>query len=232
MRVQVFQHVPYEGLGTIVSWLKEHHFDISVTRFFEDASPPRSIDYDWLIILGGPMNIDESGKYSWMPEEMAAIERSIQAGKIVFGICLGAQLIASVLGAKIYKNPEIEIGWYPVVLSEKAQNHRLFGRFPPEFTVFHWHGDTFDIPKTAIKLAGSAACENQGFLYDESILGLQFHMETTEISTRNLISNSLNDLVPAKYIQRPEFMLSQSHLFHENNRLMDKLLDHLLEISK
>src|SRR5690606_32591469 len=113
----------------------------------------------------------------WMKEEKKLIEKAILKGKRVIGICLGAQLIADVLGARVFPNKEKEIGWFPIELTEEGQKSPFFAGFNKTETVFHWHGDTFEIPKGAEHIASSKVCENQAFLFDHKVLGLQFHLE-------------------------------------------------------
>src|SRR5262249_47695751 len=134
-------------------------------------------EIDLVVVLGGPMNIYEEDKFPWLIAEKKFIRQAIEEKLAVLGLCLGSQLIADVLGAKIYPNDEKEIGWFPVEVTEAALKHRLFSHWPNFFTPFHWHGDTFDLPEGAIHLARSQACRNQAFLYQDRVVGLQFHLE-------------------------------------------------------
>lgn len=148
MRVHYLQHVPYEGLGYIETWLKENNHSISGTRFYEPGYALPSIsDIDALVIMGGPMSVYDDYKYPWLREEKIFIEDSINAGKKVLGICLGAQLVALCLGANIHTAQHQEIGWFRVQPTEQIKSiswlHQLFKDEP---TVFHWHGDQFEIP--------------------------------------------------------------------------------------
>jgi GMP synthase-like glutamine amidotransferase len=150
------------------------------------------------------------------------------AGKYVLGICLGAQLIASAQGARVYKNPEKEIGWFPIE-AVPHEDPSLF-RFPSSMRVFHWHGETFDLPPGATRLARSAACENQAFQIGRRTIGLQFHLETTPDSARTLIENCRDELAGGAYVQGEETILSAdaatyAKMGDELERLLEFLLD-------
>ena len=183
MRVQVFQHVPFEGLGSIETWLEKRGAETSWTRLYAGELPPDMTETDFLIVLGGPMGIYDEDEFPWLVAEKAALKQALTRGIPILGICLGAQLIADALAAKVTQNKHEEIGWFPV---ESAKGVDLL---PESFTAFHWHGDTFGIPEGAQLLASSTACRNQAFLYRESVLGLQFHLESTEESARLLVQN-------------------------------------------
>ncbi len=183
------QHVPFEGLGYIEDWAKSQSMEISCTRLFADEALPSSEAFDWLVVMGGPMGIYEHEKHPWLVVEKEFIKKAIVAGKTVLGICLGAQLIADVLGAKVYPGPQKEIGWFPIRRAEGAPEI-----IPEELTAFHWHGDTFEIPEGATRLASSKASKNQGFVYNNCVFALQFHMETTPQSMDALIENCSDEL--------------------------------------
>ena len=187
MRVHYLKHVPFEGLGAILPWLKEREWQVSLTELYRDEPLPSINDIDWLIVMGGPMSAHDESKYSWLKAEKDLIGQAIATGKPILGVCLGSQLIADVLGSKVYKNPEPEIGWFPIDLSEKATSHELGRLIPPQVEVFHWHGETFDLPQGALHLASSQACENQAFVYGDRVLGLQFHLETTQETLEALV---------------------------------------------
>jgi GMP synthase (glutamine-hydrolysing) len=227
MKIHYFQHVPFEGLAFIESWAIARGYTLSSTRFFAGEALPQIQDIDFLIVMGGPMNIYETEKYFWLTEEKRFIEQAIQQDKIVLGICLGAQLIADVLGAKVTQNAFKEIGWFPVELTaESAAFHSL----PQQFNALHWHGDTFELPRGAVHLARSEGCENQAFVYGEKVLSLQFHLEATPTSTQQIIANCGNELVQGKYIQMPEEMMGKAENFTAANLLMAQVLDNLNEL--
>ena len=180
MRAHYLQHVPFEGLGSIENWLQQAGYGISCTPFFDSVKLPRIEDIDLLIVMGGPMSANDEREYPWLIPEKQFIRSVIEAEKPVLGICLGAQLIANSLGAEVFANPVKEIGWFPIH-AVPSIHHSAF-QFPKEIEVFHWHGETFNLPKEAVHIARSAGCENQAFQIGRKVIGLQFHLETTPIS--------------------------------------------------
>lgn len=228
MKIHYLQHVPFETPASIETWALEHKHDLSATRFYADESLPLVEDIDWLVVMGGPMNIYEESQYTWLTQEKRFIEQAITANKTVIGICLGSQLIADVLGSQVYRGEYKEIGWFPIQLTKEAQNSTLFGRLPQRFTVFHWHGDTFDLPPGATRLAYSEVCKNQAFIYNQRVLGLQFHLESTQESVSQIITNCGNEIVEDKYIQQPAEMLSKTDNFTKINLIMNSILDNLV----
>lgn len=199
MRAHYLQHVPFEGLGSIEPWLKAQGLEITHTRFFESKRLPAPSEVDLLIVMGGPMSANDEDELTWIIGEKAFIRRCIQQGKRVLGICLGAQLIASAMGARVYRNHVKEIGWFPVQ-GVPAGNESIY-RFPMVFRAFHWHGETFDLPPGAVRIARSEGCENQAFQLGQSVIGLQFHLEMTPESVREIVSNCRAELLPSKYVQ-------------------------------
>ncbi len=228
MKIHYFQHVPYEGLGNIEGWIKAKNYALSATRFYATDPLPKLAEIDWLIVMGGPMGAYEDKKYPWLTEEKSFIEASIKAGKKVLGICLGAQLIASVLGEKIYPHIHKEIGWFPLSLTDEGRASDVLKGFPAELLAFHWHGDTFTFPRGAERLAETTACRNQAFAYGHKVVGLQFHLDVTRMMVEKLIENGAMELVNAQYIQTPEQMLRSAATFENIQKYMYKLLDNFL----
>jgi GMP synthase-like glutamine amidotransferase len=223
MRAHYLQHVEFEGLGSIEPWLKKSGYVITNTRLFQSVKLPDMNEIDLLIIMGGPMSINDEGDYHWLVPEKKFIRCAIEAGKSVLGICLGAQLIASALGAPVYPNQHKEIGWFPV--RGIPSSGKLQFCFPLSMEVFHWHGETFDLPSGAIHLACSEACENQAFQIGESTIGLQFHLETTPESASELVSHCRDELIPAQYVQTESEILSASPARYQSiNKMMNKVL--------
>lgn len=235
MRVHWLQHVPFEGLGSIEPWLKKHGHEVSMTRLHAGEKPPTRNEFDWLIVMGGPMNIYQEAEYPWLIEEKLCIKRALKQGKHVLGICLGAQLIADVLQARVYPNRQREIGWFDVDLSLVGVNLATFSGFPASFEAFHWHGDTFGIPQAAELAAQSVACDHQAFVYKERVVGLQFHLETTADSAHALIEHCADELRDGgEYVQNAEQMLADQERFSRLNALMDRLLENMaaLEVAQ
>jgi len=177
MRIHALQHVSFESLGKIEEWAARSGHSVSTTRLFNHEPLPAIDALDMLVVMGGPMGAGDDTRFRWMKGEKLFIELAIQKEKKVLGVCLGAQLIAHVLGAKIYPNPQKEIGWFPIELNPPNVRHHALNVLPQRATVFHWHGDTFDLPKGAVHLARSRACENQAFALGTNVTGLQFHLE-------------------------------------------------------
>jgi len=177
-RLLVFRHVAYEILGTLDPLLKDAGFRIKYVNFERHPDAEPSLEgYDGLIVLGGPMNVDEVDKYHNLKTEVKIIREAVKKGLPILGICLGSQLLAKALGAKVRKNPEKEIGWYEVSPTKKGQKDPLISNFMQEEKIFQWHGDTFELPDGAKLLASSPLCKNQAFRYGENVYGFQFHLE-------------------------------------------------------
>lgn len=226
MRVHWLQHVPFEGLGSIEPWLAARGHEVAMSRLYAGDALPDPDDYDWLIAMGGPMNVDQEAEYPWLADEKRCLAAALAAGKRVLGICLGAQLMARALGAAVTPGAP-EIGWFDVELTGTAAQSPLLGGFPARFTAFHWHGDRFDIPDGAIHAAASEHCGNQAFVYGERAVGLQFHLETTPESAAALIDHCADELVDRPSVQSAETMLASPERFDALNRLMDGLLERL-----
>lgn len=228
MNIHFLQHVPFEGLASIRGWINRGGHKVSCTRLYAGDSLPRPDSVDLLIVMGGPMGVHDSDEYPWLWAEKDFLRAVINAGKRVLGICLGAQLIADVLGARVYPNGQKEIGWFPVMRCATAVESPLGRLLPENFAAFHWHGDTFDLPPGAAHLAQSAVCRHQAYAIDDRILGLQFHLETTPESAQELIEHGADELVNAPTIQTAEQMRAEPARFAELNRLMVALLDGLV----
>lgn len=228
MRVHVIQHVEFEGLGHIARWAAERGHGLTLTRMdLDDPLPPQDA-YDRLVIMGGPMNVHEEDRYPWLAAERAFLKEAIRYGKSAMGICLGAQLLAHALGAAVVAAPHKEIGWFPIHLTEAGQRSALLAGLSVEPMVFHWHGDTFVIPPGGVHLAASEACASQAFLYDERILGLQFHLESTPETVRQLVTHCGDELVGGPYIHTAaRIMAEPNSTFAAMHRLLETLLDRL-----
>jgi len=185
----VLRHTPAEGLGLLANSVRDlgiHHRYLDLHR--GDPLPRDLRGVGGLIVLGGPMGAYEGDKYPFLGQESGLIERSITAGRPVLGICLGAQLIAQVLGARVFPGEKREVGWGPVTLTEDGQDDPVFGEQPATTNVFHMHGDTYELPADAKHLARSAAYEQQAFRWGEVVYGVQYHLEFTETMIGRLAS--------------------------------------------
>ncbi len=221
MRVHYLQHAPFEGPASIAGWVRRRGHTLAATKLFQDQALPGIEDFDWLVVLGGPMGVQDESPHPWLKEEKKLLERTVRAGKPVLGVCLGAQLLAHVLGAKVYRNGHQETGWFPV--------RRASGTlFPARFTAFHWHGDTFDLPTGAVHLAASDGCRNQAFECGLA-WGLQFHLEVTPSSVRALIQNCSADIGSGPFEQSADEMLRDPSRFFTLRPLLDGALDCIQE---
>ncbi len=223
MNAHYLQHVPFEGLGSMKSWLAHFGYKITQTRFFESATLPDISAFDLLVVLGGPMSVNNEKEFPWLAAEKRLIREAIDRRKAVLGICLGAQLIASATGARVYQNGEKEIGWFPV-RGLSLTDDAVF-RFPASVDAFHWHGETFDLPEGAVHLARSEGCRNQAFQLGASVLGLQFHLETTPESARELVFSCRNELAPSTFVQTEADILAAGlEKYRVANQLMNRVL--------
>jgi len=180
-KLLVLQHVAHELLGTLNPLLKRAGFRIRYVNFARHPDAQPSLDgYDGLIVLGGPMSVNDTKRLSHLMTELKLIEDAMRREIPVLGICLGAQLIAKTLGADVYPNTVKEIGWYDVFPTDAASSDPLLRELEKTEKLFQWHGETFDIPKSARHLAFSSLCANQAFRYGDKVYGFQFHLEVDE----------------------------------------------------
>lgn len=224
MRVCWLQHVPFEGLGSMEPWLRGRGARLARTRPYAGEALPGPDEFDWLIAMGGPMSVNDEGAHPWLAAEKSCIARAIEARRPVLGVCLGAQLIASALGAPVRRNPEPEIGWFPIEPAAGAREDPFGAVLADAGEAFHWHGDTFEPPPGARRLARSEACAEQAFSIGDRVLALQFHLETTEASARALIEHCRDELGPARFVQDEAHMLAEAARFERANRTMARLL--------
>ena len=228
MRIHYLQHVPFEGPGSLERWALSNGHTLTATRLYDGELPARLEDAGALVILGGPMNVYEEEIHPWLVQEKIFIKRAIESDIPVLGICLGAQLIADVLGARVYRNQHKEIGWFPLELTNQARESRLFGDLPTQFTALHWHGDTFDLPPGATHIAKSEGCANQAFTFDsERVVGLQFHLEWTKAILAETLRNCAGDLTEGRYVQSANEMLEHEGGFKRNNEIMGQIAEKL-----
>jgi GMP synthase-like glutamine amidotransferase len=231
LRIHYLQHVLFEKPGYIETWaISNHHFQSS-TKLYENTEFPGLSEFDWLIIMGGPMGVYDEHQYSWLKKEKEFIKSSIKAGKTIIGICLGSQLLAEAMGARVFPNKKKEIGWFPVSITESGTDHHLIHGFPSSIDVLHWHGDTFNLPKNAVHLFQTDICTNQAFLYNNNILGLQFHLEATPDTLHDMLLNCRDELVTDDFIQSENEIIRQAHLCKETNRYLSHILNYLADSS-
>lgn len=227
MRVHVLQHAPFEGLGNIESWLIKQNAQITFTRFYESEALPALGGIDFIIAMGGPMSVNDESELPWLVPEKRFIADAIDRGVAVLGVCLGAQLIASAKGAKVYPASEKEIGWHPLMSAASQAESESF-KFPATTQVLHWHGETFDLPVDAVHLASSAACKNQAFQLGECVIGLQFHMEMMPAGIEAMLTHCANELTVQKHVQPAEIIRDvPQERFMQTEKLMHEVLSYL-----
>ncbi len=229
VRVHYLQHVPFEGLGSMEKFFSVSGFELSCTKLYENEALPETSSFDLLIIMGGPMGVGDGDRFPWLQMEIDFVKEAVEEGKFLLGICLGAQIIAHALGAEVRKNQFKEIGWFPLTVSGSVSETFLSGVFEDGMEAFHWHGETFDIPHGAVHMASSAACTNQGFVYDDRVVALQFHLETTFDSVKVLIENCEDDIDGSDYTSSPGEMLQETGRFDGLNAVMAVLLSRFVQ---
>jgi GMP synthase-like glutamine amidotransferase len=227
MRIHCLQHADSEGLANIMPWLAGRGHKVTCTQLHKNGKLPPMSSFDWLIIMGGPMNADEEQKYRWLKTEKSFIKDSVKSGKIVLGVCLGAQLIARCLGAKVKKNRHKEIGWHKVWLTPAGKKSILFRGFPVSFTPIHWHGDTFALPRGIKSLASSAACKNQAFENSGRVFAVQFHIEYSPKHIRDFFRFEKESEVKGKYEQGEKQILSNPVLFRKLKKFTELMLSNI-----
>lgn len=227
MNVVILQHVSFEGVGSMQQWLDAHNAQTRYIKFYlPNAQLPDPTDIDLVIVMGGPMSVNDEDQYPWLIKEKQFLRETIDNDTAVLGVCLGAQLIARVLGASVKPNDHTEIGWFKI----RGIDHESGAfRFPEEMPIFHWHGETFELPTGATRLASSEACLNQAFQIGPRVIGLQFHPEMTKETADDLLKACADELVPGEFVQPAEAIASaSSQLYTDGHQLMDRILNYLV----
>ena len=228
MKIVSLLHASFEDEAGIGTWAASRGHALTRCRLYAGEPLPGLADFDFLVVMGGPMNIYEVEKYPWLAPEKELLAQAVDAGKLVLGVCLGAQLLADVLDAEVTRNPEREIGWLTVEITPQGGHEPVFAGLPQRFMAFHWHGDTFDCPLGAAWLACSQACANQAFSFGRGkVVGLQFHLETTPESMERLIENCADEIGRGLYTQSPQQMREHPEYFVEINSVLTRLLDNM-----
>ncbi|UCD49470.1 MAG: type 1 glutamine amidotransferase [Phycisphaerales bacterium] len=225
MRFHWLQNIAFEDAANVGVWAAERGHEVTATRLYAGQALPHLDEIDALAIMGGPMNVYQYRDYPWLIEEKRFIERAVRLGVPTVGVCLGAQLIADVLGAKVTQNREIEIGWFDITLTPDAADVPLAQALPERFLAFSWHGDTFEIPTGATHLAQSEACANQAFVYARNVLALQFHLDYSAESIGRMLAHCDNELVEGPFIQNQTQITANLAQTEETCRRLFALLD-------
>lgn len=228
MNIHALFHVAFEGLGSIEPWVQARGHHLTQTHLYCNDSLPDPESVDFLVIMGGPMSVNDSHQFPWLMSELAFVQSFLKTGKPILGICLGAQMIAKALGSSIYANSQRELGWFPIQTIPESLPPEWVGIWPTISIVFHWHGETFDLPAGAQRLCYSQACQNQAFLYNNNVLGLQFHFEMTAQTIESMYVHSAQDLdPPGPYVQSTRDYSMESLYLEPNQACLWALLDKL-----
>jgi GMP synthase-like glutamine amidotransferase len=225
MRIHCIQHVPYLDSGCIAEWAQEAGCELSTTRLWAADVLPSPTAFDLIVVLGGPMSVYDHETFPWLFREKRFLARAVAADRHVLGFGLGAQLLADVLGAPVRPNTEQEVGWYDVRLAPGAGKDGLLAGFPDRLPVFLWHGDTFELPSGASLLASSDACSNQGFVYRDRVIALQFHPEITPIAVDALLHHCSWRLGRGPFTQSAYAMLCDPERFVRAQGLLRGVLE-------
>ncbi|MGM0563483.1 MAG: type 1 glutamine amidotransferase [Pseudomonadota bacterium] len=225
MNIEVYQHVPFEGPASLRDWARLRGYDLDHCNWYRGDQPRPLAEVDLLVVLGGPMSVQDENDYPWLAHEKRQLREAIETGKPVLGICLGAQLLAEVLGARVEPGEYREIGWFDL---ERCGNHPL-GKHFEEMLAFHWHSDCFSLPDGSEWLARSEACPNQAFSWHDRVVGLQFHLEFTTDTARRLVKHSADEMDGSRYVQSAEDMLSAPARFARANMALYNFLDDWLD---
>ena len=228
MNVLVLQHASFEGIGNLAGPLARLGCTVRYARLFERATLPPLEGSDLVMAMGGPMSVNDEASFAWLAAEKSFLRQAMEADVRLLGVCLGAQLIASALGARVYRNPVKEIGWFAV---NGVQGDVDAFRFPPQFPAFHWHGETFDLPSGAVRLARTRACDNQAFQIGRRVIGLQFHLEATPENVEAMIEHGGEELQQGgPYVQSGgELRAPSATAYVEIEHLMGQVLAYLTE---
>ena len=228
MKVHYIQHASFEGINCLSPWFNKQGHQVTGSHLYRGDVLPSVDSFDWLVVLGGPMSVHCTEAHPWLVAEKKLIQQAIDNKKIVLGICLGGQLIANVLGATVKKNKYKEIGWHTIQRCDEIENSVLKGIFPKQMSMFHWHGDTFDIPAGATPIASSTACLNQGYVIGDRIVGLQCHPETTPEFIKYLAEAGQDELAESSpFIQRTEQLYVDEQTYRSINGVMFAIMERL-----
>jgi len=229
MRLHLLEHDAWNFSRTnITRWAAEKGHSLASTDVFKSAPLPDLSEFDWLMVMGGSQHAWEEDINPWLFPEKKFIAATVAAGKVVVGICLGAQLLAETLGGKLFTNEQPEIGWYEVDLTAEGRNSFLFKGLPETFTTFHWHSDHFSLPSDCLCLAKSRPTANQVFVKPgQPLVGIQFHPEYTRRMVMEFAEENGHEWKPDTFVAGREAVLAQTGKIPDTYWLMHRLLDNI-----
>jgi GMP synthase-like glutamine amidotransferase len=227
MKIHCLQHTANHGHTYLPEWAASHGHQW-VSSIVPETGLPDPAQVDCLVVLGGPMSAWDEATHPWLRREKRFLQDFVAGGKPLLGVCLGAQLLAEVLGARTFPGRHKEIGWFRAEAPPESRRTWLGAVLPERFETFFWHGDSFEIPPGAVRIASSQAFPNQGFVYRQ-VLALQFHLEVKPEWVRFLARRDAHELIGQGFVQDAETVLGKPEaLYRENNRLLDRLLQRWL----
>lgn len=229
MRLHLLEHDPIDLSRTnITLWAENKGYPVAQTYLCNGEKLPDLQEFDWLMVMGGSAHAWEEYLHPWLPDEKKFIAKALDHGKIILGVCFGAQLLAEALGADVFPNPYEEIGWYKVTLTPEGRQSYLFQEIPQQFTTFHWHADHFSLPSGCTRLACSDATANQAYISEKRpIAGIQFHPEYTLALVRYFAREWGNEWKNGPYVAGKDEVLVQTDHMPETYRLLATILDNM-----
>ncbi len=229
MRIHLLEHDPLDMSRTnITMWAKQHGYPLTHTYLCSGEKLPAIDDFDWLMVMGGSPHAWEEKENPWLPGEKAFIARVLDSGKLIFGVCFGAQLLAEALGGKLFPNKLKEIGWYEISVTPEGQDSFLFKNIPNRFMSFHWHSDHFSLPPGCVKLAKSEPTANQVYICKtHPVVGVQFHPEYSREMVKYFAHNESAEWKTDRFVSGKEAVLEQTDNLPDTYWLMTILLDNM-----
>ena len=222
-KVAILQHAEGEWIGSMQGWFADKAFELQTYRLDFNEALPTIDTFGWLLIMGGPMSVNDEDTYPWLPAEKKLIKEAIEAGKKVMGICLGGQLIACAMGAKVYQNEQQEIGWHTVTKTDDTATW-----MPDSFEPLSWHGECFELPVNAFPFASSLITPYQGFHLGKYVWALQFHLEA-EHGTVDAFYSIEKSLPDGEYVQSEAELFDDTPYLQQSREAIFALLHQMNE---